>query len=112
MILASAGLVARWAKLYADHKAVSGGVLFVHLSGILLGGGLAIAADRDVLRSSSANLASLGAVHRWVIFGLGLTFVSGLGQLFADLDTYLPSLVFWTKMALIALLIGNGALRL
>ena len=46
-------LVARWARLYADHKAVSGGVTYVHLAGILLGGGLALSADRIVLRWSS-----------------------------------------------------------
>ena len=39
-------------------------------------------------------------------------FVSGLFMMLADLDTYLTSLVFWTKMGLIVLLIGNGYLRM
>jgi|SRR5207249_3563610 len=112
-------LVARWARLYADHKAVSGGVTYVHLAGILLGGGLALSADRIVLRWSSEpapdrsrELESLGATHRWVIGGLALTLVSGIGMLLADIDTYLTSAVFWTKMSLIALLVANGYLKL
>jgi hypothetical protein len=111
--------VARWARLYADHKAVSGGVTYVHLAGILLGGGLAVSADRTVLRWSPQpdpdrprELQTLAAVHRWVLAGLGLTLVSGIGMLLADLDTYVASVVFWTKMSLIVLLVGNGFLKL
>src|SRR3989449_11641213 len=86
-------LVARWARLYADHKVVSGGVTYVHLAGILLGGGLALSADRIVLRWSSEpgpdrsrELERLGATHRWGIGGLALTLESGIGMLLADLD--------------------------
>jgi len=112
-------LVARWARLYADHKAVSAGFTYLHLAGILVGGGFAVAADRAALRLSpergpewSRDLASLTTVHRWVIAGLGLTFVSGVFMMLADLDTYLASIVFWTKMGLIVLLIANGYLKL
>ncbi|HET7296747.1 MAG TPA: hypothetical protein VFI66_06365, partial [Gemmatimonadales bacterium] len=87
-----ATLVARWARLYADHKAVSGGVTYLHLAGILLGGGLAVSADRTVLRWSpqagsdaSRELRTLGAVHRWVLAGLCLTLVTGIGMMLADL---------------------------
>jgi hypothetical protein len=117
MILGGIGpLVARWARLYADHKAMSGGVTYVHLAGILLAGGFAVSADRAALRWSpaagSAELQNAFTVHRWVITGLGLTLVSGVGMLLADLDTYLTSAVFWTKMGLVALLIANGYLKL
>src|SRR5437016_14119612 len=103
MIAAGFGaLVTRWARLYADHKAVSGGVTYVHLAGIVLGGGLAVAADRTALRwtpaaglEGSRELRNLGATHRWVVGGLGLTFVSGVAMLLADVDTYLTSAVFW-----------------
>ena len=112
-------LVARWARLYADHKAVSVGFTYLHLAGVLVGGGFAVAADRAALRLSpergpewSRDLASLTTVHRWVIAGLGLTFVSGVFMMLADLDTYLTSIVFWTKMGLIVLLIANGYLKL
>ncbi|HYL21462.1 MAG TPA: hypothetical protein VEU74_06860 [Gemmatimonadales bacterium] len=109
-------LVARWARLYADHKAMSGGVTYLHLAGILVAGGFAVSADRAALRWSpaagSVELQNAFTVHRWVITGLCLTLVSGVGMLLADLDTYLSSAVFWTKMGLVALLIANGYLKL
>ena len=35
-----------WARVYADSRAISTGIMFVHLAGLLLGGGAAVAADR------------------------------------------------------------------
>jgi len=111
-------IIARWARLYADSKTVSTSFTFLHLAGVLVGGGFAVAADRGALRLSperesdwSRDLANLTTVHRWVIAGLALTFVTGFFMMLADLDTFLPSVVFWTKMGLIALLIANGYLR-
>lgn len=111
-------LVARWAHVYGDNKALSAGMTFVHLSGVLLGGGFAIVTDRASLQLAPANaelpreLARLRTVNTWVIAGLAVTFISGLLMMLADLHTYLPSILFWTKMGLIALLIVNGAVRL
>ena len=112
-------IIARWARLYADSKVVSTSFTYLHLAGVLVGGGFAIAADRGALRlppergpERSSDLASLTTVHRWVIAGLALTFVTGLFMLLADLDTFLPSVVFWTKMGLIALLLVNGYVKL
>jgi hypothetical protein len=113
-----AGLIAAWAHLYEDQKLVSAGVTWVHLSGILLGGGAAISADREALSfdpgdaQRARELARWRAVHRWVIGGLSLTVVSGLLMLFSDLKTFLPSVLYWSKMALVALLLLNGWLRL
>ena len=47
--------------------------------------------------------------HRIVLGALALSFLSGLALLAADLDTFLGSWVFWVKMGLIILLLGNGA---
>jgi hypothetical protein len=47
-----------------------------------------------------------------VLTGLAVTAASGLLMLFADLKTYLPSALYWTKMALVALLLANGYVRL
>lgn len=114
-------LVARWAHLYSDHKAVSEAVNFIHFGGVLLAGGLAVAADRATLRLARAQvdggtstwaLTEIAAVHRLVLAGLAIVAGSGLLQTFADLDTYLTSIVFWSKMALVALLLGNGWIRL
>ena len=111
-------LVARWAHLYSDNKAVSDAVTFVHLTGILLGGGVAIAADRAsiqlALQSYAPFVPPLGghAVHRWVLIGLGLITASGLLMLLADLHTYVTSVLFWIKMGLTLGLVGNGYVRL
>ena len=47
-------------------------------------------------------------MHRPVVIGLVVTFVSGLMMLAADVATFLPAPVFWCKMGLIAALLGNG----
>lgn len=114
-----AALIARWAHFYSDRKAVSAGVTYIHLAGILLGGGMAIAADRASLQLVPASepdlpreLARLRAVHRVVLAGLAITITSGLAILLSDLDTYLSSVLYWTKMALVAALLFNGYLRL
>ena len=110
-------IVAPWARLYGDSKLVSTGVTFAHVGGLLLGGGCAIAGDRMSLRFESIDLTcqqihldELGALHRPVLIGLGVTLLSGLLLLAADLETFLPSLVFWAKMALIVGLLVNGLL--
>ena len=117
MLIASSltQLVAPWAKLYSDSKLVSTGVTFAHIGGLLLGGGCAIAGDRMSLRFNSIDqtcqqnhLDELSALHRPVLVGLGITMLSGLLLLASDLKTFLPSIVFWSKMGLIILLLLNG----
>jgi hypothetical protein len=112
-------LLARWAHFYGQTRAVSASVTYLHLVGILLGGGLAIAADAAALRLSPDTVADwpreldrLAAVHRWVVGGLAVIFASGLLLLLAEFDAFATSVVFWTKMGLVALLIGNGYARL
>lgn len=117
-LLARAEALARpWADAYNDSSALQAGVTFAHIAGIVVAGGLALAADRSTLRLTRApalirghHLDELGAVHRPVLIGLGVVFLSGLLLLGADVATYGPSLVFWGKMALIVALLGNGAL--
>src|SRR5205809_7001733 len=50
--------------------------------------------------------------HRWVVAGLALIFASGLLMMFAELVSFATSAVFWTKMGLIALLLGNCYIRM
>lgn len=110
-----AGLVASWAAWYGDSLALSTAVTILHLAGMLLGGGLAIAGDRATLRALGSgneladHLDSLEAVHRLVLAGLGLTGVTGVALVLADLDTFIRSPVFWVKMGLLLGLLGNGA---
>lgn len=110
-------LLAPWARLYGDSKVLSTGVTFAHVGGLLLGGGCAIAGDRITLRFTSIDavcqqnhLDERAALHHPVLIGLGVTLVSGLLLLAADLETYLPSVIFWAKMALIVALLVNGAM--
>ncbi len=109
-------IAAPWVHLYADSEVVSTAVTFVHLGGLLLGGGCAIAADRMTLRKAPTDpvawrehLDELHAIHRPVLLGLGVTLLSGILLLAADLKTFLPAPLFWVKMAVITVLLGNGA---
>jgi len=111
-------LLAGWARLYG-HTPVSATVTYLHLVGILVGGGVAVAADRASLRLSPETLPDwrteldrLAAVHRWVVGGLALIFASGLLMALAQVTNFGTSVVFWTKMGLVALLLGNGYARL
>ena len=112
---ALAHLVAPWAKYYSDSKTAETIVTFLHIAPLLVGGGLAVALDRASLRlphdepgARERHLNELGSVHTLVIGALVLSFVSGLLMLAADLDTFLPSWIFWLKMALLAALLVNG----
>jgi uncharacterized membrane protein len=104
-----------WAVIYSNHAALRIGVTFCHFAGLMAGGGLAVAADRATLRLAGASneartthLQELRAVHRVVITGLVLTMASGALMVGADLDAMTASGIFWTKMALVALLVANG----
>jgi len=112
-------LIDAWNAMYASHAALRTGVEFVHVGGLLAGGGCAVTADLTTLtaaRDSSAarftELRVLKRTHGLVIAGLAALFVSGALLFFADVDTYLHSRLFWIKMGLLALLLGNGVLVL
>lgn len=109
--------VAPWAGIYADHTAVATAVAFVHLGGLVFGGGRAVVADLFALRAPSAvafqergHLRFLAASHRDVLIGLSATAASGLLFLASDLAHYLASPVYWTKMTVVGLLLTNGML--
>ena len=106
-----------WARVYADSKALSTGVIFVHLAGMLLGGGVAVAADRQTLKAArepepvrADHLAFLGTVHGIAIAGLTLIALSGAAMLLADLETFWSAKAFWIKMGLVAVLLANAGL--
>jgi Na+/H+-translocating membrane pyrophosphatase len=103
--------------VYADHTPISAGVMFVHLAGLLLGGGAAVAADRGTLRAArepeparADHLAFLGTVHGIAVTGLAMLAVSGVAMLLADLERFWTATAFWVKMSLVALLLANGLL--
>ena len=105
-----------WSRFYSDSKMVSTGVMYVHLAGLLLGGGAAVAADRETLKAAGEadpvradHLVFLGTVHAIALTGLAMLAVSGVLMLLADLETFWDTRVFWIKMSLVALLLANGA---
>jgi hypothetical protein len=110
-------VLAPWQDLYSNSVPLSTTITTVHVLSLVVGGGLAIAADRASLRLSgrgetirSEHLGEMRAVHRPVLISLVLLFVSGLLLFASDVKTYVGSWVFWTKMGLIVLLLVNGAI--
>ena len=108
-------LFSPWQELYSDSTVISTTVTALHLIGMLIGGGLAIAADRVTLRIAGEqtgererHLGELNAIHRPVLFALSLLFITGLLMIASDVSTFLISPVLWVKLGLVALLVING----
>lgn len=105
-----------WTNYYNDSKLIETLVLFGHVGGLLVAGGIAVATDRSTLRAASwsehdrrHHLDERAVLHRTVIAGLVASFVSGLLLLTADLETFWASWIFWVKMVFVAMLLANGA---
>ena len=100
-----------WTELYANSAAWRSVILYAHIAGILVGGGCAIATDRLTLISppnDAHQLRVVGGVHRVVVIALAIIATSGVLMLAADLNTFVVSKVFWTKMFLVVMLLING----
>ncbi|MEZ4587198.1 MAG: hypothetical protein R2909_12415 [Gemmatimonadales bacterium] len=114
MLEALGTLFAPWADFYGGSTLMSAGTTAVHLAGMFVGGGFAIAADRATLRALrhpkalAHHLDELHAIHRPVLIGLGLTLLTGLMMLTADWEALIDSSVFWVKMGVFVLLLANG----
>jgi hypothetical protein len=108
-------LVAPWAELYNGSTPLQTTIACAHVGGTLLGGGLAIAADRTTLRWTHDHTAvpphilpELAEVHRPVLISLIVIVVSGVLLFAADLDALWASPVMWIKGGLFGLLLVNG----
>ncbi|MEP6999676.1 MAG: hypothetical protein ABI969_04310 [bacterium] len=112
---ALAKLADPWAKIFSHSKAVSACVTFLHLAPLVFAAGAAFTADRATLRSARAGatdrarqLREIAASHRMVLFGLSLSFVSGILLFLSDVETFWGSIYFYIKLALVGLLLVNG----
>ena len=112
-------LIESWVSLYANHAALRTGIEFVHIGGLVAGGGCAITADlatitavRDGSAERTTQLHLLKQTHRIVVLGLVALAMSGLLLFGADVQTFLYSRIFWLKMGLMVLLLINGLLLL
>lgn len=109
-------LIEAWASVYANSSTIRTLLGFAHVAGLVLGGGSAIAADRGVLRAVrharselSLHLAAIRGAHSIVLASLAVVMASGLLLAASDTGTFLHAPLFWLKMALVGLLIVNGA---
>ena len=112
-----ADAVGPWQSLYADSKAVSATVNFAHVGALLVGGGMAIGADRQTLRAThrppldrARQLDELATLHGLVLVSLAVVAISGVALFLADVEEFAGSVIFWVKMGFLALLLVNGAL--
>jgi hypothetical protein len=108
-------LLEPWNRFYSHSKSTQTVVMFLHVGGLLLAGGLAIAADRGTLRALRIaaherpnHLRELAGVHRLVIGGLAVVVASGVVLLASDIETFFGSGIFWVKMVLVVSLLVNG----
>lgn len=110
-------LVSWWSSLYGNHSSVAVTVTVLHLAGIVVGGGTALTVDRQVLRSRHRGqderahaLRLLGDAHSVVVAAMVIIGLTGVLMFMADIDTFVHSRVFWTKMAFVLFLAANGGL--
>ena len=110
-----ASAVESWADFYGHHQLVSVAVRYLHLAGLVVGGGTALAADRQILRAArsgssarSGIVAALDASHRVVVPALAVMVATGLLMTASDTETFFNSRLYWSKMGLVGLLVLNG----
>ena len=108
-------IVESWASYYEAHRFVSVGIRYLHIAGLIIGGGTALATDRHVFRAARGSAADhtlalgvLGASHTVVIPALTVVILSGILMTAADTSTFLASRLYWLKMGLVVLLMANG----
>ncbi len=104
-----------FAHFYNHSKPLSIGTTYVHLASMLGAGGLAVASDRMTLRLTAgdrrlvSHVTEQSNMHRAVIIGLVLSAASGVMMFFSDVETFLVSPLYWTKISAVVLLLVNGA---
>jgi hypothetical protein len=110
-------LATTWSSFYANHAAMRTVIAFAHVGGLVAAGGASMAADREILSAfrrrahdGPAVLRTVGKAHGLILTGLAIVIASGVLLFGADIDAYLPSRLFWIKMALMLALLINGAI--
>jgi hypothetical protein len=110
-----ASAIDAWAAVYDAHRMLSVSVRYLHLAGLVVGGGTALAADRRILRAAGSapaerptTIAAIRTSHRVVVPALVLVVATGALLMASDLRTFLGSRLFWSKMGFVALLLLNG----
>ena len=114
-----AGVLASWSGYYGSHQLLSVTFRFLHISGIVLGGDAGLWTDWQILkiarnepREKDSALKLLSRAHAYVIPWMIVLGITGVLMTTADLTTFAVSKVFWTKIALVILLVSNGIVLL
>jgi hypothetical protein len=104
-----------WSAYYDAHRMVSVSVHWLHLAGLVVGGGAALVADRRVLVAArwrhsvrESALAELDGSHRVILPALAVVVLTGLLMTASDRATFMVSRLYWSKMGLVTLLLLNG----
>jgi len=104
-----------WSSYYGNHQLVSVFIHFLHLAGLVLGAGTALFADRQVLRAArlgpperEAVLMILDRAHPYVVSWFIVVGSTGILMMAADTSTFLSSILYWIKMAMVVFLLANG----
>jgi hypothetical protein len=115
LLTVQVGITAWWSSYYGNHQLASVTVRFLHLAGLVMGGGTGLFADRQVLgairvgsQEREAVLATLSRAHAHVISWIVVVGSTGVLMTAADTSTFLASKLYWFKMGLVALLVANG----
>jgi hypothetical protein len=109
-----------WATLYGNSTVLSVLLTFIHLGAMMVGGGLALSADRLVLATPAGGgtsarsdaLRGVAQAHRPVVIALVCSAISGGLQLAADLEALAVNRVMWVKFGLLLALLINGLMML
>lgn len=108
-------LLQPWSDFYSESAYLPTMTVALHVLALFVGGGTALAADRRVLLATPstpeayrATANDLHTTHALVIGALVITVLSGVALATSDVGTFWGSKVFWAKMAVFGLLIGNG----
>ncbi len=110
---------APWQAFYSDSRLTEIVVTSVHVVAMLVGGGIAVAADRLTLRAirresshRNAMLDELQQTHVPVKLGLVALVLSGIALAASDVETFSASPAFLVKLGLVLLLAVNGLVML
>jgi hypothetical protein len=99
-MIAVSSVVSWWASAYSDHRAVSVTIRFLHIAGLVVAGGTAIATDRTILLAAAdatrrpAALITLSRSHYTVVPALALIVATGVLMTAADTATFFASPVY------------------
>lgn len=108
-----------WTAFYSNHAVLRTAIAFIHVGGLMLGGGCAVGADLATIQAvregpigRGSQLHVLKRTHTVVVTGIAALVVSGALLFAADAEAFLHSRIFWLKMGLMASLLVNGFMML